>query len=427
MSTTTKKFYNIFQQNKSCRNLFLLSKEELLETYSFGSEENPFVYSSNRIIISNAQDNSELIDTIKYRSEDYDIDLGNSLEEKIEYFKPIVEDFFDKRFKKSVEKLTDDFDKKGWKLVFKIANLLTNEGKREKNAIKLLQQYNFIGKHINTFKEVESHFESMFVPKKVNDLINEKNLNTFFEGVKFIKEIYVNQSYKRLYNTNQILVNTLNSEDDFESRLKLFHHLYESKIISSSKEDAFIECSNCEPGTYKGVFQLKLNPKKLKDLKCPVCSNSLTYFVPYKLHQDIYKIVKQKDGLLLDALAFRLNENDIEYKLNVNFLDDIEIDCIFETNGLTYIVEVKMFKISTTEAKIESKIKEYFGKLTAKVKRLSNMDEYKDKTLVPLYLLNVQNKHLLEKVNRELKHNNPDAISQSTKIINWDLLKFNTN
>lgn len=427
MSNTIKKFYNIFNQSRSCRNLFLLSKEQLLETFTFGPEDNPFVYSTNRIIVSNAQDSTDIIDTIKFRNEDYDIDLGNSIDEKIEYFKPIIEDFFDKRFKKSVEKLTNDIEKKGWKLIIKIINLITNDEKREKNTIKLLKDYNFIGKHLNTFKEVENYFESMFVPKKVNDLINEKNLITFFEGIKFIKEIYVNHSYKRLYSTNQVLTNILHSEDNFESRLKLFHHLYESKIIANSKEDAFIECSYCEPGTYKGVFQLKLNPKKLEDLKCPVCSNGLTYFVPYQLHHDIYNIVKQKDGLLLDALAYKLSERSIKFKLNINFLNDIEVDCIFENEGNTYIVEVKMFKISKEKNKIESKIKEYFGKLTSKVERLSELDEFREKTIVPLYLLNIPDKELLTKVNNELKRDNKDYISQVTKIINWDLLKFNAN
>jgi len=45
-------------------------KEELLETRNFGNEEFSFSFSTNRIIVSNAQDNeSELIDTIKTRSE----------------------------------------------------------------------------------------------------------------------------------------------------------------------------------------------------------------------------------------------------------------------------------------------------------------------------------------------------------------------
>ncbi len=77
--------------------MFLLSKEELLETINFGPEESSYSYTSNRIIISNTQDDNDVIETIKFRSENYDIVLGNLMEEKVEYFKPIIEDFYKKQ------------------------------------------------------------------------------------------------------------------------------------------------------------------------------------------------------------------------------------------------------------------------------------------------------------------------------------------
>lgn len=54
MSIIKKKFYHLFWNNPSCQNLFLLSKEELLETRIFGNEEFSFSFSTNRIIVSNA-------------------------------------------------------------------------------------------------------------------------------------------------------------------------------------------------------------------------------------------------------------------------------------------------------------------------------------------------------------------------------------
>ena len=267
MSLTTEKFYNLFWKNKTCRNLFLLSKEELLETSTFGTEQNYFSYSSNRIIISNANEEGDESDTIKFRNENTLLTLDKNLEERIDYFKPIIEDFLDQNFKKAFEKLSYDIENKGWSLVIKLIRLLSNEEKREINLIQLMQGYGFIGKHLNSFEEIEKDLESKLIPKKGNSLINEHNIKTFFEGIKFVKELYVNNSYKKLYSTNQVLVNTLNSEDDFGSRIKLFGLLYEAGIISASNQDAIIECSHCEPGTYKGVFQLKLNPKKLNNLK----------------------------------------------------------------------------------------------------------------------------------------------------------------
>ncbi|MDX8553542.1 hypothetical protein MK851_07895 [Tenacibaculum sp. 1B UA] len=138
--------------------------------------ENTFTYSTNRIIISNAQEGSDdVIETVKSRSEIYNIDLDSSIGEKIEYFKPILEQFFNSRFKKSLDKLSDDVEKKGWKLFMKVVKILINEDSREANVIKILQQYGFIGKHINSFKEVEASFEKMLIPSKGNELINKKN------------------------------------------------------------------------------------------------------------------------------------------------------------------------------------------------------------------------------------------------------------
>ena len=164
MSEIKKVFYNLFWQNQSCQNLFMLSKEELLETTTIGNDENAFSYSLPRIIISNAQDNEDGIhDTIKFRNETQNIFLDGSLNAKIEYFTPILEDFFDKHFRKSFEKLINDFDKKGLSLFFRAIKILTDEENREKNSIKFLKEYGFIGQNIETFKEIETNFERRLI------------------------------------------------------------------------------------------------------------------------------------------------------------------------------------------------------------------------------------------------------------------------
>lgn len=423
MSEIKKVFYNLFRQNQSCQNLFMLSKEELLETTIIGEGENAFSYSLPRITISNAQNNEDGVhETIKFRNETQNIFLDGSLNAKIEYFAPILEDFFDKHFRKSFEKLINDIDKKGLSLLLKVIKILTNEEKREKESIKFLKEYGFIGQNIETFKEVEASFERRLTPKKGNELINENTINTFFEGIKFIKELYVNHSYKKLYNTNQILVNTLNSEDNFTSRIKLFHLLYDNKIIAPSSEDAFIECSHCDSGTYKGVFQLRLNPNKLKDLKCPVCSKEVTYFVPYELHKEIYDVVKSQDGLLLDAYCNILETGKYKYQTNQYFLDNIEIDCIFSDNSFTYIVEAKMYKLNTDIGKLKSKIREHFGKLIKDVERLQKLPEFEGIILKPILLVNVIDTFLVQEIEVELKEKNTGVIGQNTRILNLNLI-----
>lgn len=422
----TQKFYNIFWQNISCRNLFLLSKEELLESTSLGTGKNLYTYTTDRIIISNAQINDTTIDTIKFRTESYDIDLNNSIEERITYIQPIVEEFFNQRFKKSFEKFAEDIENKGWELALQAISILSNKETREKEILSLLREYGFVGNQIESFQSLENHLTKMIIPKKNNELVNEQTINTFFEGIKFIKEIYVNQAYKKLYTTNQVLVNTLNSEDNFESRIKLFHLLYESKIIGHSTEDAFIECSNCEPSTYKGTFQLKMNPSKLKDLKCPLCSKELTYFVPYKLHSDIYKIVKDHDGLLLNALKNKLDTHGYNYNLNKIFLEDIEMDCVFNASNVTYYVEVKMYKLNTSKQKLKNKVKRHYGKLVEDVSRITEGHLIKS-TIAPLLLTNINDDHILKEINEELLATRKTVTELNTKILNLELLRFNNS
>lgn len=423
MSEIRKKFYNIFWQNKSCQNLFLLSKEEFLESKTFGSEKEPYTFSTNRVIISNAQDvNSEAFETIKYRTENHNIDLDISINQKIEDLTPIIEHFFNSKFKKAFDKFIQDFENKGWKLIIKIFAIIANEQNREKKIMNLLQEYGFIPKNLNSFKDLETYFEKQLLPSKKNEFINENTINTFFEAIKFGKELYVNHSYKKLYTTNQILVNTLNIEDNFESRLNSFHLLYESKIIKPSKEDSFIDCSHCEPLTYRGVFQLKLNPKKLKNLKCPVCSNELTYFVPYELDKEIFEIVKSQDGLLLDAYCEVLKSNNYQYQTNVKFLNNIEVDCIFKDNNYTYFVESKMYKQNTTKDKIKSKVREHFGKLIQDTERLLLIDEFKNIAIKPILLVNIIDKELISEVEIELKQTNLNSIAQSIRILNMSMI-----
>lgn len=428
MSIIKKKFYHIFWNNSSCQNLFLLSKEELLETRTFGEDEFKFNYTTNRIIVSNAQDTSEeVIETVRARSEIYNIDLDTSLNEKIEFLKPLIEHFFDSRFKKSITKLGNDVEKNSFKLLTRVLKILFKEETREAKAIEFLQDYGFIGKHIKDFKEIETSIGKILTPSKYNELINEQTIHTFFQGIKFVKDLYVNHSYKNLYNTNQVLVNTLNNEDNFQSRIKLFGELYDSKIIAPSEDDAFIECSHCDPLTYRGVFQLRLNPKKLKELKCPVCSKELTYFVPYELHKDIYQAIKNPDGLILDALSNKLSSNGIKYELNRIFLNDIEVDCVFQDNNKIYIVETKMYKQNTTEEKIISKIKEHFSKLINDVERIEKIEEYKNFDLIPLLVVNVNNHRILSVVQQFFKVNNRNKYRYNGNIINLNLLKFGHN
>ncbi len=429
MSEIKEIFYNLFWQNKACQNLFLLSKEELLDTKNLDFEGNSASVSLPRIIISNIESKEDFThETIRIRNENINIRTENLLNSKIELYTPLITNFLEGKFGKSLEKVINDFNHDPWKLIGKAVTLfIDGEDNFEKTIIEFLQEYGFIGKQIKSFVDLEHYFQKEAISKNVKSILSENNIWNFLEFLKAIKDIYVNESYRSLYNSNQILVNALYNTDNFHSRLHLFSLLFESGIISPSNEDAFIECASCQPGTYRGVFQLKINPKKLKELKCPVCSTELTYYVPYELHRDIYNIVKLQDGLLQDALCNLLTFNKVEFKTNQKYLKDIELDCIYKYDQAIYVVECKMYKISTTRDKLKKKVRAHFGKLVSDITRIKEGAKKNKENIRPTLLVNIIDNEFLSEIERELKEQNKDEISQITRIVNLSQLNFNEN
>ncbi|MES2288065.1 MAG: hypothetical protein V4547_20430 [Bacteroidota bacterium] len=418
MSATKEIFYNLFWQNIACRNLFLLSKEEFLDTKTIELEGNTTSISFPRIILSNVQDDEHLRDKIKLRTETMSIKAESQINDVFEKYAPMLGVFLETKFGKSVEHFVKDFEKEGISLVWPIMRTyFTNKSKFEKKTMQLLQKYGFIGKHICTFQELENYIQKEAIAKNFNTLVSEQNLWTFFELLKAFKDMYVNEAFKGLYKSNQILVSSFHDIDNFEDRLKLFSHLYESDIIKPSKEDSFIECTSCPPSTYKGVFQLKIDPKKLQKFACPICNTPLTYYVPYELDKDIYEIVKTKDGLLLDALVDKLKRNKINCELNKIHLNDIEIDCIYKLNNIVYVVECKMYKQITTPAKLKSKFKEHYSKLIKDVVRIQKEANQPIKGIIPILLVNINDDKLLMEALQELKSTNPEDLYQRGQIL----------
>ncbi|MGH1387462.1 hypothetical protein [Kordia sp.] len=419
MSLITKKFYNLFWKNQTCQNLFLLSKEELLDTKTLDVDGKSFRYSLPRIIISNVEiDESLTIDTIKYRSDNHNLQMQEMITSKMEHFGPILMELFEDKIEDLVEQLKDKVSKNPISSLILLVRFVLNNEEREATIIEFLKEYKLIGHHLNTIGEVVEFTKGKLLVKKNNPILTEKNIETLLEVVKVIKELYVNLVYKTLYETNQILVNSLNSEDNFKSRTKLFHYLYESGIISASMEDAYVDCTHCEPGTYRGVFQLKLDPNKLKNLKCPICAKKVKYFVPYDLHKDIYEIIREKDGLLQNALINLLEKYDVAYKTNQQFLDDIEVDCIFnKQKEKSVFVETKMYKINTTKDKLKSKLRKHFGKLSGDIQRIKELSAYAEEQILPVLLVNIIDEEFLQEVENELKEDNKDEIAQSIKIL----------
>ena len=419
MSETKAVFYNLFWQNKACRNLFLLSKEEFLDTKNITIDKNAVSISFPRIILSNIQSKDEFLhDKIKVRTETHNIKTESLINSAFETYAPIIAAFLETKFSKRVEVLMKDFGEDPIAFILPIlGSLFTSKEEFEATLMALLHKYKFVGKNIKTFKSFETFFEKEAVSKNFKTIISEQHLWTFLEVVKSVKDMYINESYKSLYNSNQILVSSFHDIDNFEDRLKLFSTLYDSEIIKSSKEDSFIECTSCPPLTYRGVFQLKTDPLKLRSFKCPVCDSPLTFYVPYELHKDIFEIIKSKDGMLLNAVNHQLTRNEIAHTLNPKYLNDIELDCVYTIGNKTYVVETKMYKQNTSIRKLKNKLKEHYSKLLVDIDRVQKSANQPIDNVVPILLVNINDYSLLQKTHDELKKLNKETLCQNGQII----------
>jgi len=192
MSEITQIFFNIFWQNKACQNLFLLSKEELLDTKEISFEGNTTSVSFPRIIISNINSSEYTHDKIKLRTETDKIKRENLITEKINIYTPIISDFLEKKFGKSINKLVKDFEKKPWKFIEKVFEIIITEGDNiEEVIIEFLQNYGFVGKHINSFEELENNIKQRFLSKNFKSFLSEKNIWNILEFVKSVKDICI--------------------------------------------------------------------------------------------------------------------------------------------------------------------------------------------------------------------------------------------
>lgn len=420
MSETRDIFYNLFWQSKTCRNLFLLSKEELLDTKSISLDHDLAVsVSYPRIIISNVEKNDDVYQTLKIRTETDKIKKEKNLQSKISKYEPLLSHFVETRFGKSVEKLIEDVNAKPSKFVKLLGKLmLAGEQRRESLIIEQLQQYGFIGKHIKSFNDLGVKSEEG-AKKIVKDVFTEENFKNVLEFAKSAKDLYIGSIFEDYYSSNQILVNSLFSQDDFQSRISLFSRLYDIGILSLSNEDSFVECVHCQSGTYRGSFQLKITPGKLENLVCPVCDRHLNYYIPYQLHEDIFDIVKSKDGLLLDVLTHKLKSLKIQYHINEMILNDVEVDCRYSIKNVEFIVESKMFKQNTTHDKLKSKIKESLSKLLRDIDRISKLDAFRGKELVPVLLVNIPDKAFLSTIKSDFNGVN-DLLLSKTRIVTID-------
>lgn len=416
-------FYNIFWQDKACRNLFMLSKNELLDTKTIAYEGNRACFSLPRIIISNVSKDDDNKDALKFRAESHSLANESTIENAIGLYEPILKQFFESKFGKAYNKFMTDFEENPMRFAIKHGLKIFMAEKPEEEVLKLLQSYGFVPKHLKSFKELEAFATREGIAKNYKKIVNEENYRMMHEVLRSMKDLYLNINLQSLYTSNQILVSSLHDTDDFQSRIKLFSILYDQGIIEDSGEECFVECMNCKPGTHKGTLHLKINPKNLSKLKCIHCNDDLTYYMPYSLNDELFQLVDAKDGLIADVFMEICSQKDIPYDQNKQILNDIEIDGIFELNNVNYFVEMKMYEHRAGLKKIASKIKEHAQKLADDLIRIRAEANPKNLELKPILLVNVMDDRWLLDLEEELHEATDNEVLKECRLMNVVMLR----
>lgn len=416
-------FYNIFWKDKACQSLFMLSKNELLDTKTIEFEGNRSYFSLPRIIISNVFNDDDTKDVLKFRAEAHGLAKEGTIDHAMNFYEPIVAQFLESQFGKAYKKFITDFEKNPVTFIFKNGFKIARAKNPETEVLKLLQKYGFVPRHLNSFKELEAFASKEGITKNYKKVVNEKNYRTLHNVLRSIKDLYLNVNFQSLYDSNQILVSSLHDTDNFQSRNRLFSILYDNEIIQDSGEDCFVECTNCKPGTYKGTLHLKINPKNLSKLKCIHCNEELTYFIPYTLNDELFQLVNTKDGIISYVFERLCKDNKVDFRLNDNVLEDIEIDGSFKLNNTTYIVEMKMYEHRSGKDKIASRIKLHTKKLCENLSRIIKEANPKNLELKTILLVNVLDDQWLIELEKEIHTSPQKAIMKECRLMNVNMLK----
>ncbi len=417
------KFYNIFWQDRACQNLFMLSKNELLDTKTIEYEGNRSFFSLPRIIISNVENEDSNLEVLKYRSQTQSMDKEALIENTINFYEPIVTQLLESTFGKAYKKFIIDFEKDPMQFLMKHGLEFFLSDDPEIEFFKLLQYYGFVPMHLKSFKELEAFATKEGIAKNYKKIVNEENYRMLHDVLRSVKDLYLNLNYQALYESNQILVNSLYDNDDFKSRINLFSILYDHEIIEDSGEDCFVECTNCKQGTYKGTLHLKINPKNLSKLKCIHCNEELTYYMPYTLNEELFNLVNSHDGFISDVFFEICSINKLKVSQNQKILNDIEIDGVFELSDVTYFVEMKMYEQKSGFKKIASKIKEHSQKICNDISRIRKEANPNRHVLKPILLVNVMDNEWLLQLEEEIHKSATDNVMKECKLMNVNMLK----
>lgn len=398
MNAISKKFYAIFWNNEACKNIFSLHKEQLLEKKELEIGNEKRTYYLQKIVLSNNKLKKLKTDVIEARLENKKVDLNENLEVSTNKYldKARFEALIETHLGKTINKIEKKF-KSGtisqMRFAFDFLNSLSSESK----FIKFLKTYHVLPENINSLSELEGIFN-----KKVSSLISNDALLEFIDSIDKLADIYAGEVYQNLFDSNKFYDSTFYENESFKDRLNLFDMLYDAKVLESGINKTYYECYNCDESVFKAIATIKAKPSKI-NLKCPICKNDSFYLAPYRINDEIFNHITQKDGLIKEAVKYLLIENGLNVKENYILPPDIELD-LFASNNENHsvIVELKMYKTDTPYNTQLANLNTAINKLiNAKLKILKLDRSFNN--VSSILISNYQDKDLLAEVRIEHK------------------------
>lgn len=376
ISLSLEKFLALFWSNEICRNIFLLHKEQLLEKDVVealdGSKTH---YYSPRFVISNSLIRKDLHEKLQKRVEHRELDLGHHLGHTTErnFDQQKIEAYFNKLFSHPIKEVSKKIDAGNIQQV-KFLMEATSALLSEKRFIKFLQKYKIAPVEINSIDDLARHFESLF-KTEVSKLFTPERISDVLASLDNITSYYQNAYVKDLMEANNFYTDFLYDKDNYKSRISFFDILYEASILVGGKFKGYYECTQCDPGIFNGSITVKATPSKLK-LRCPVCGSETYFIVPYEIHDDIFQLIKHKDGLLLHVIKLSIEKNGWMCASNVNLSNDVEADiCVYNNNLISDVIEIKMFKTDRPEDTIVKNLEESLNNLIRNRQKLINENQ----------------------------------------------------
>lgn len=400
MNLTEKKFYNLFWTNPVCREIFSVHKSRLLEgeVELIFSKEKSF---AQRLVLTNSQKRKTGLQVVK-RAENESIELMHDFKKSIEKYvdEKKIESYAMQKFGKTIGKIDKEISRKGWiRFAIKVLSSIDSE----QNFFKLLTEYHILPTGIESeeqFKDyAEKEFRSLFDSFKKNHSPSELAIS-----IDLASTYYNNKIKHSLVSGSKHYTDILLDNENYSSRILFFDDLYEIEAIKGGIQKSYYECVRCPPGTFNGIMTTDLKPSSLK-MKCPNCKKEMHYVVPYDLDSNLYKNVIHKDGVLLFAIQYLLEENKYSFAINQTFSKDIEVDiCLLNEDDSVYeTVEVKMFKIDRPDDTQVGNIRSAVAQIKKMVDKLSNEVDPEFKSIEHSLVTNIRSESVYETAQKELE------------------------